>query len=224
MAIMLAVLTFVAFIALDYFVLRRRRAVRVPATAARMQPLAASRQQVPADVYLQPTFTWSNFGEGGEVYLGLHPVLLSLIGAPYDVEFRARGTRVQKGDPLLRLRREGRVLTVRSPVNALVERVNKHSVGSAPWPDAEARDAAWLYRLQPYKVAEEVPRWFTGEAAAEWTRKQYDALRTYLQNAVATANLGPVMADGGELPSGILAEMDLNVWRGLDEQFLAPRA
>jgi hypothetical protein len=32
------------------------------------------------------------------------------------------------------------------------------------------------------------------------------------------------MADGGELPVGILGDMDESVWAGLEDRFLAPAA
>ena len=210
MAMVLAVLTFAAFIALDYFVLRRRNAVRVQATGPARPPLEAARQRVPEDVYLQPTFTWGRLGEAGEVYLGIHPMLLSLVGAPFDLEFLKEGARVAKGAPLARITKEGRTLTVRSPLAGRLDVVNR-----------QGGNGAWLYRLQPDRVADELPGWFAGEVALEWTRRQYDALRTYLQNAVAEGHLGPVMADGGELPPGVLGGLDASVWSGLDDRFLA---
>ena len=222
MVMTLVVLTFVVFIALDYFVFSKRHAEetsRAPAIALR-ESLPAVRQPVPVGVYLQPTYTWSRLGSAGEVYLGVHPMLLALVGAPCELEFRAQGEFVAKGEPLVRVGRGGRHLTVRSPIAGRVEQVNRQASGETRWPDLEGNDGGWLYRLRPERVADEVATWFAGDRAAEWTGRQYDQLRIYLQNAVADGHLGTVMADGGELPLGILADMDESVWTGLEERFL----
>jgi len=222
-AIVLAVLTFAAFIALDYFVLSKRGA-EATSTAPALPPhtsLPAVRQPVPVGIYLQPTYTWSRFGPAGEVYLGVHPMLLGLVGTPYDLELRAAGEHVAKGESLVRVARGGHRLNVRSPIAGRVEHVNRNMTGETLWRDLQEDDGGWLYRLQPESVAEELKTWLTGEPAAEWTRRQYDRLRTYLQNAVADGHLGTVMADGGELPLGVLADMDESVWAGLEDRFLS---
>ena len=223
MVVMLVLLTFAVFIALDYFVLSKRPVLAAeasPATAG-LAPLWAAQERVPPGVFFQPTFTWSRVGDAGEVYLGVHPMLLGLVGTPYDLELRAAGEHVAKGESLVRVARGGHHLDVRSPIAGRVEHVNRNMTGETLWRDLEENDGGWLYRLEPESVAEEVRTWLTGEPATEWTRRQYDRLRTYLQNAASDGHLGTVMADGGELPLGVLADMDENVWTGLEDQFLA---
>ena len=224
MVLVLVLLTFAVMAALDYFVFSKSYTEYYARGSARpaLQPLPAAYQPVPAGVYLQSTYTWSRIGRSGEVYLGVHPMLLGLVGASCELEFRTRGEHVAKGEPLVRIVRAGRRLTVRSPIAGRVDRVNRRAIGGPRWRGVEGHDGDWLYRLQPERVAEEVPLWLSGEAAAEWTRRRYDDLRAYLHGAVADGHLGVMLADGGELPVGILAEMDEHVWTGLEDRFLAP--
>ena len=220
MVVMLVVLTFAVFIALDYFVLRKRYALATdtsPATAG-VAPLWAAQEQVPAGVLLHPTFTWSRAAASGSMLLGIHPMLLELVGAPFTLEFRDPGEQVAKGDPLVRVTREDRHLTVRSPVGGWVMAVNREAKGGTRW---NGNHDAWLYRLEPEGVADEMPSWFSGDRAAQWTRRQYEQLRSYLHDAVTDGHLGAVMADGGDLPAGILGDMDARVWAGLEDRFLA---
>jgi glycine cleavage system H lipoate-binding protein len=217
MVVMLVLLTFAAFIALDYFVLRKRRALAVE-RAAGLSPLWAAQEQVPTGVLLQPTFTWSRATAKGAVLLGVHPMLLELVGAPFALEFRDPGETVAKGDPLVRVARGDRHLTVRAPVAGRVMEVNREAKHGTRW--SENADT-WLYRLQPERVVDEVPLWFSGDRAVEWTRRQYAQLRSYLHDAAADGHLGAVMADGGDLPVGILGDMDESVWAGLEDRFLA---
>jgi glycine cleavage system H lipoate-binding protein len=225
MALVLVLLAFALFIALDPSLLRRRREDEASLAAARPQlgTPAAAHQALPAGVSLQPTYTWSRFGPSGDVYLGVHPMLLGLVGVPCEFDLRDRGEHVAKGQPLVSIGRAGRHLTVRSPLAGTVEHVNRRLTADALWRGVEDDDGAWLYRLRPERIVEEMGTWLAGDAAAEWTRRRYDDLRAYLHGAV-TGGLGPVLADGGELRGGILGEMDQSVWAGLEDRFLAPGA
>lgn len=224
MALVLVLLMFAVFVALDPSLLRRRRVDEALTAPQRpdLGTLSAALQPIPAGVSLQPTYTWSRFGASGDVYLGVHPMLLGLVGVPCEFDLRDRDEYVAKGQPLVRIRRAGRHLTVRSPLGGRVEQVNRRLPADALWRGVEDDAGAWLYRLRPERVAEEAGTWLVGEAAAEWTRRRYDDLRAFLHGAVTGAVVGTVMADGGELRAGILGEMDQGVWAGLEDRFLAP--
>jgi glycine cleavage system H lipoate-binding protein len=220
MVVVLVVLTFAVFIALDYFVLRKRHPLATEALPASsgLVPLRAAQEQIPVGVFLQPTFTWSRAAASGHVLLGVHPMLLELVGEPYAFEFRDPGEQVAKGEALVRVTRGDRHLTIRSPVSGLVMQVNRQATGATRW---TGNADTWLYRLQPERVADEVASWFSGDRAIQWTRRQYERLRGYLHDAVPGGQLGAVMADGGDLPGGILGDMDARVWAGLEDRFLA---
>jgi glycine cleavage system H lipoate-binding protein len=222
----LVLLTFAALVALDHFVLSRGYLEEKSGWPARLEslPSRAAHERVPPDVFLHRTCTWTRFGESGAIYLGVHPTLLGLVGACCELELRAPGERVAQGEALVRLGSAGRRLTVRSPISGRVERVNRRAGVGARWREVEREGPPWLYRLQPERGGDPAPEWLSGDAALEWTRRQYHQLRAYLQSAVRAGHLGAVMADGGELPVGILGDMDESVWAGLEDRFLAPAA
>lgn len=224
MVMSLVVLTFVVFIALDYFVFSRQRAEAAAPAAGRrpsLGALPALRQVIPAGISLQPTFTWSRFGPAGEAYVGVHPMLVGLIGDACEFELLDAGQRVGRGEPLVRLAQGGHRLTVRSPIAGRVEHVNREVTGETRWRDLEENNGGWLYRIRPETATEDSPGWLRGESAAEWTRRQYGELRAFLHDTLADGHLGFVMADGGELPVGILEDMDESVWAALEERFLS---
>ena len=220
----LVLITFAFLVALDRFVLSRGYLEDNSGWPERLEslPAPAAAERVPDDVFLQPTFTWSRVGEWGTVCVGVHPMLLRLIGTSGEVELRAKGERVEKGEALARLWHAGRHLTVQSPIAGRLVRVNRRA-GEVPWCESEG-GAPWLYRLRPERADDGERRWLSGAAALEWTRRQYEQLRAYLQSTVATGQLGTVMADGGDLPTGILGHLDEGVWAGLQSRFLSPGA
>jgi glycine cleavage system H lipoate-binding protein len=227
MVALLVVLSFVVLIALDYFVFRKR----YPELGAEWPPRRGLRartrtewQPLPSGVFLQATGTWSSFDPVGGMYVGIHPMVLGLVGTPYKLECRKPGEHVEEGDPLVRIARGSQHLTVTSPVAARVNRVNGTALREAGWHEANGHEGVWLYRLRPEGRARTAASWLSGKAAAEWARSRYDDLRSWLQVAVVDRHLGVTMADGGELPVGILGEMDQEVWSRLEDRFLAPAA
>jgi glycine cleavage system H lipoate-binding protein len=223
MVAILVVLTIVALVALDYFVLRKKR--RAAATEEivlpGLQPLSEAIDRLPTGVFLQPTYTWSRIREDGQLMLGVHPLLLGLVGAPYQLELLTSGERVDKGAPLIRIKRGGRGLTVRSPVAGRITAVNHVLCGETEWRGMNGDDGCWLYRIEPENVASEIAGWMIADRAVQWTRTQYARLREYLSGVVGTTELGVTMADGGEIPVGILANLDEAGWEAFQDTFLS---
>jgi glycine cleavage system H lipoate-binding protein len=223
MFVFLVIISVAALIAFDYYVVRprrvlRRQGVKIPMPG--LEPLSGTARHVPADVFLQPTFTWSRIGEDGDLLVGLHPLLYGLVGAPYELELVAEGSPVTKGAPLARVGRAAHRLTVRAPVGGTVTAVNHRIAGETDWSETEAGEGAWLYRVHPKDVGDETSTWFLGERAVAWTRDQYARLRNRLIGEVGQTPLGVVMADGGEIPVGVLNELDDKVWRVVQDEFL----
>jgi glycine cleavage system H lipoate-binding protein len=223
MVALLVALTIVALIAADYFLLRPRRAANlneedIPLPG--LEPLSAAVTRLPAGVFLQPTFTWSRIRPDGDILVGVHPLLFGLVGAPYDVERLPGGERVEKGAPLIRIRKGDRRLTVRSPIAGRIAEVNQAVAGETDWARLEDDGGSWLYRIVPERVAGEVPTWFIGESAAEWTRHQYRRLREQLTALASAPGLAATMADGGEIPAGILNRLDDADWTAFERTVL----
>ena len=67
-----------------------------------------------------------------------------------------------------------------------------------------------------------MPRWLVADRAAAWTRQQYDHIRAFLANAGGAGPVGATMADGGDIPLGILAVLDQDAWGAFQATFLDP--
>lgn len=224
MVVTLVVLSFVVLVALDHFVISRRKA---PATAPAPvvgppASLASAAGPPPSGTWLQPTGTWSRLADGGEVLLGVHPLLLDLVGWPRQLELLEPGAHVARGEPLARIGREGRQLAVPSPVTGRIEAVFREPADQFGWRHATERDGEWLYRVLPERLDEESASWLSGEAAGAWVRRRYEEVREFLLGAFADRHLGPTLADGGDLPVGVLGGLDQGVWSGLEGRFLVP--
>lgn len=224
MVALLVVLTIAALIAVDYFVIERRArpepVEEIPLPG--LVPLSESAGRVPREVFLHPGYTWGRLREDGGLLLGVHPLLLGLVGAPYQLERLPAGARVQKGAPLFRVGKGARRLAVPSPVTGTVAEVNPVVTGETSWEGVESYDGCWLCRMEAQDVEAELPGWFKGERAVEWTAHQYRRIRDFLVEAVAGSEVGRALADGGEVPAGILAQLDDGAWARFQAAILGP--
>lgn len=218
MLAVLFALIVISAIAVHYLLVQRPRQRVAAAEALLAGPLPLSRAMghMPVGVFLQPTYTWGQISPDGELMLGVHPMLLSLVGQPFKIDLPESGTHLRKGDPLVWIGKGDRCLAVRSPVSGRVLEVNPGN-GDASWDRLNTRHGGWMCRLEPEKVDEEVPTWMIGDRAQQWTREKYSAICDHLQRAKSEQHLGFAMADGGELPTGILSEFDQSAWLAFQE-------
>jgi glycine cleavage system H lipoate-binding protein len=222
MVALLVVLTILALLAADYLLLRRGRQAEEAESIALpgLEPLSAASTHLPAGVFLQPTFTWSRIRSDGDLLVGVHPLLFGLVGAPYGIELLPNGEHVGKGAPLARIKKGGRSLTVRSPVDGRITEANQAIAGETDWKGLNGGNGSWLYRIIPVEVGGEVSTWMMAEQAADWTRRQYQRLREHLSTLAVGPELVQTMVDGGEVPAGILATLDDAAWTNFETTFL----
>ncbi len=219
MVVIFVALTIVALLALDYFIIQPRQQRKESEIAiGELVPLSQTLRDLPAGVFLQPTFTWTKMKESGGLVLGLHPLILGLVGPPYEIELLKDKEYVKKGDPLFRINKNGRYMTIKSPVEGEIRAFNQALLGETTW---EELNESWLYRIAPKNVAAEVPTWHLADEGREWARNQYQKIKSYLYEALAPTEAGVTLADGGDVPVGVLSELNDTSWEDFQKKFLS---
>lgn len=223
LAVIFAV-TILIVLTAHYVFIGRPRQREARADDHRPQPVALWRAmgRLPTGIFLQPTYTWSRIDPSGQLDIGLHPMLLGLVGPRAQLELLSDGTRVGKGATLAWLRVADRTLTIRSPVSGTIRVANHSPTGEPSWSAAVGEDGSWLYRMEPEALGDEVPSWMIGDRAAEWTRQTYGQIRGHLLAAGFRHEPSPLLADGGDVPVGILADLDEAEWEAFQDLFLEP--
>jgi len=219
MVVIFVALTIVALLALDYFIIHPRQQRKEAEIAiGEIVPLSKTLKDMPAGVFLQPTFTWTKMKETGGLVLGLHPLILGLIGPPYEIELLKDKESVKKGEPLFRINKNGRYMTIKSPVDGEIRAFNQALLGETDW---EELNESWLYRIAPQNVSAEVPQWHLAEEGREWARDQYQKIKSYLYDSLAPTDAGITLADGGDVPVGVLSELNDDSWKDFQKKFLS---
>lgn len=220
------VILVVAAMFVHYLLVDRPREARARDGAPQPRPITLSDavSGLPESVFLQPTFTWTRMRRNGEIFLGLHPMLTSLVGVDYTLELLADEGEVEKGSPLVRIHSGDRELRVVSPVDGRIVEGNTDFTPLPGWTGYTMRGGSWVYRIQPRRVKSEIPLWLKGEEASAWAHQQYRRIRDFLFQSDVHHEVGVAAPDGGELPAGILRELDASVWKGFQASFLPPDA
>ena len=219
MVVIFVALTIIALLALDYFVIRPRQQKKSEEMSiGELVPLSETLKDLPAGVFLQPTFTWTKMKDTGGLVLGLHPLILGLIGPPYEVELLKDKEHVEKGEPLFRINKNGRNVTIKSPVDGEITAFNQALLGETSW---EELNDSWLYRIAPKNLSQEVPKWHLADEAQKWAKNQYQDIKSYLYDALSPTSAGITLADGGDIPVGVLSELDEGNWNEFQQKFLS---
>ena len=217
MTVLLFVLfTIIIGLTIDYLLNRKKRAgSRITQRISYLSP-SSIIPMLPEGIFLQPTFTWSKLLDSGNLMVGIQPLLLGLIGEPEKFNKLDLGQAIQKGDTVLTLQKGIKKLNVKSPVNGTIESINPNFTEEA-W---ENLGDVWLYSIKPENLASEISNWYLAEKSRTWMAQKLEQIRTFLSNNASHKQVGITIADGGELPVGVLSQFDDKTWKVFETSFL----
>lgn len=206
-----------------YFLLERprRRAVAAGGPHPTPLPLSDIIGRLPGGVFLQPTFTWSRLRPTGEVDVGIHPLLLGLVGDEPELRLNRDRGHIEKGETIGTIGSDGRRLSLRSPVSGRILEANPKAALEGGWEDARRDNGSWVVRVRAERLSDEIGSWMLAERALDWTRRRYGEIRDYILARAQRAEPALLLADGGEVPVGILHQLEDADWVLFEETFLA---
>ena len=182
--------------------------------------------RIPRGIFYNANHTWSRLEKSGEALIGLDDLLLHITGPVELRSLRVPGERVKKGEILAEISRQGKKLSIASPLSGEVTGLNA-GLGRDPWILTEdPYGEGWICRLRPSGWIGETSSCYLADEAVEWIRTELLRLKDFIAGAAGriSAEPGlaglPVLQEGGELPDRPLAEMPGEVWRDFQESFL----
>ena len=151
--------------------------------------------------------------------MGVTEFVQSILGSIDRVETREIGEPVRKGEVVVRLHHNGRVIPFRAPVEGVIQDVNDKFLEHGGERDGSYL-SSWLYRIRPKDPADITKSMLIGESANEWIRHEIVRLKTFL----ATLNpengiVGQTAQDGGEPVIGFVDELSDTNWEKLIDKF-----
>ncbi|MEJ2535469.1 MAG: hypothetical protein P8048_00150 [Calditrichia bacterium] len=217
MVFLLVVLSVVLFITIDYLIQRRRKRATVEQAEPENLYISKTMPGILNGVFLQPGFTWSKILDNGNLLLGIQPMLLGLVGNPDEIETVPEGQKIGKGGSLLKVRKGSKLLDLKSPVHGSIVAINPEFQEISGW---DKLSQNWIYAIKPEKVSSEIPGWIIADKTKNWINTRYEEVKSFFMKNLPRTELGSTMADGGDLPIGIMSKFDEKFWKEFEHSFL----
>ena len=81
----------------------------------------------------------------------------------------------------------------------------------------------WVYTVEPASWMSEMKSYFMGEPYGQWLKDEFIRLKDFFSNGLkfkGSAELVPIMQDGGELRDGVLEDFGPEVWEEFQAAFI----
>ncbi len=76
-----------------------------------------------------------------------------------------------------------------------------------------------IYGIKPDNMSAEISNWFIAEKSKEWLNEKFQQMKNFFVRNLPQQHVGLTMADGGELPFGILTKFDKKTWQDFENKF-----
>jgi glycine cleavage system H protein len=176
---------------------------------------------LPEGAYLTEGHTWLLPQEEGVFRAGADPLIAHALGAVGRVAAPKVGQELLEGAPLFQLEREGRALTVPSPVTGRVTAVNSELQDQ---PELVVRDPygeGWVCNVLPMRILEDKPVMRAGAKALAWLEREAARFSEFLwMRLPSEIDLGATIQDGGTPAPGVLVDFDASTWDAFEREFL----
>jgi len=221
MTAILVILTLVFFVSLDaYRLYRERRREAAKRGALALQPFAAIA--IPRGLFLDRSHTWARMTDAGELRVGVDELVTQALGGAERVELPAAGQVIRRGEPLATLWRQGRKLSVPSPVDGTVVGSNDRLQRDPNLLADDTYGAGWLAAIWPLELREAVRGLKVGEAARRLLEREVQRFVDFLTLHPAPA-AQPALADGAHPIVGAAIQLDDLNWLRFQNDFCSIR-
>jgi glycine cleavage system H protein len=226
MAALLAILTFVLFVGLDYLISRRKAVSTVQAPAApiaepgldpipALEPVWVAGYQMPEQLHYHRGHTWARVLSADTVAIGVDDFARRLVGHAAAVEVPEVGAWVRQGGPGARLGINGRQAGIVAPVEGEVVEVNQELAENPGLATDDPYGRGWLYKVRTGNLPANLRNLLNGSLAHRWMEDAREQLEVRLM-----ALSGSVLQDGGEIATDFSDHLEDKDWNVLVERFL----
>lgn len=219
MTVILVLLTFAAFLIIDY--LRTPKAVVQPAVqvarrdvAPRIAPALVAGFQVPENLRFHPGHTWALSESPEMVRVGIDDFASKLLGKIEHITLPQRGRWVRQGQKICTVARDGKAVDMISPIEGTVVDINDAAVNNPKLAQSDPYGEGWLVAVQAPDAKTNFRNLIGGSLARLWTENA--ALR--LQQRMPQF-AGALAQDGGVAVDDLSAHLPDEEWATLTREF-----
>jgi glycine cleavage system H lipoate-binding protein/ABC-type phosphate transport system substrate-binding protein len=183
----------------------------------------ADSVSIPQGIYFDKTHTWAFRRKNGSVKVGVDDFMQHVTGKITRVEMKETGTQVKKGELLLSIVRNGKLLNIYSPVSGKIIGKNKNLIENSSLINSSPYTEGWVYLVDPTNWELEIKYLSLAEKYKTWVKGEFSRLKDFF--ATAIKNSSPefatvILQDGGTVKNHVLADLGPEIWEDFQTKFI----
>lgn len=231
MGALLAILTFAAFILVDWLLTRRAATREAPSDAVipvtfdrspprpepelRLEPVWVAGYNVPDALHYHRGHTWARVEGPDTVAVGIDDFSRRLLGRAEAVQLPRQGAYLRQGGRGVHVDVAGRGADLVSPMDGEVVEVNEAVCREPHLATDDPYGRGWLFKVRSTNLAAGLRNLLSGSLARRWIEDAREQLDLRLM-----ALSGSVLQDGGEPAPDFATHLETKEWKALVEAFL----
>lgn len=213
MIFFLVILTFVAFITVEYLMVRRKqRAEKMASLSKRWNILATATPPVyrsAPGLFYHSGHTWAYLDPSGEANVGMDDFAQGIVGKIERIEFPLPGARLRQGERAFTVVQKNKKVDFVSPLDGVVRTVNEAVTRDTDLIKRFPYTRGWLLTVEPTELISNLKRLKVGREALEWLEKEGKRFVEFLAlHSARPQEVGVTMLDGGLYAEGVIENVD----------------
>jgi glycine cleavage system H protein len=224
MTVLFVVATIIAFLAIDVLVRKANEKKEMALQPMlQRQSIHTNPVRIPEGIFFARSHTWMNVFPSGKVYLGVDDFITRLLENPTVTLLKRTGDYVQRGEPIVVLKEDGRELTIQAPVEGEILAANDQLLTHPGLMKNLLFTDGWAYSIKP-KRPSELKTMLLGEETRNWIGEEFRRLRDVFAGVNKGGEMVPaLLQDGGPPVAGVMKQMPESVWNRFEREFLEVR-
>src|SRR5258708_9950271 len=220
MTVLLVLLTFVTFLLIDHFHIRKQVVVQAGLQTAkrevptRLAPSLVGGFQVPEKLRFHPGHTWALSESPSLVRIGMDEFASKLSGKVERIALPQRGQWIRQGQKVWTLHRDGAAVDMVSPIEGSVAHINQAVVQNPELARKDPYGEGWLVSVQSPDAKTNFRNLLGGALARWWTEES----ASRLQRKMPTM-LGALAQDGGVAMDNVASQIPNQDWAVVAKEF-----
>ena len=220
MTVILVLLTFAIFLAIDYFSSRKQVAVHPVLAKAKGEkapipvPDLVNGFKVPGNLRYHPGHTWALSESPSLVRVGMDDFASKLIGKVERVALPQRGQWIRQGQKMATVFRDGVAVDMVSPIEGSIADVNDSVMRDPKLAQQDPYGEGWLVTVQSPDAKTNFRNLLAGALARWWTEES----ATRLQRKMPML-CGALAQDGGVATGNLADEIPDKEWAAITREF-----
>ncbi|MFA5405679.1 MAG: hypothetical protein WC358_12170 [Ignavibacteria bacterium] len=215
MVLIFLIIAITLMILIDIFVIRARKT-----NLAYTSPSVFNKRSLiaPEGYYFSKGHVWAKLMSSDKIKTGIDDFVIHALGKILITEFSPAGTRVKKGDVLIKGKFDSKTVNFLSPVNGTIDSVNRDILGKVI---NDPYNNDWGVVIKTNDVNNALIPFLMGNSAVTFMKNEFKKLKDFLvMNSNKPELVGVTMYDGGNVMEGAIANLDENGMKDFEAMFL----